>query len=153
VLEPLRTRLDAALGETNREATERVQVTRIRASAELRIVWAINGNWEGNLSLAVAATEAREILQSIDHKDPKFRRAILKGTFALATPDGPHEGVVLRAAYARSTWSAIDFVRFDRAQDRSILDLADELRLAVELGGRGIPSEPAVGTPDNPRRR
>jgi hypothetical protein len=138
--------LGADLGESNRGVPKRVQVKRIRTDASVEITWAIDIAPEGTLSLDVADQEVRRILHSVKENRLSYRRVILKGSFALASRGNSPETVVVRAVYLRSTLRALDFDSFDPGAGRTILDLADELRLAVVLGGYGIPSEPAPPT-------
>jgi hypothetical protein len=148
-LDRLRRTLSVVLGASNRGVAERIQLTRVRSSNALEIRWAINTPPDGILSLGAAAAEARDILQSVNENPLGYRRVTLKGTLSLPGPGGPAELAVVRAVYLRSTVEAIEFERFDPEDGQTILDLADELRLGVVLGGYGIPSEP----PTERRRR
>jgi hypothetical protein len=146
ILDRFRTTLTADLGKGNRGVAERVQVTQTRTGAPLEIMWAIDATPGRSLSLDVAANETRAILQAVKENRLSYRRVVLKGSFALPGLGGSLETMVVRAVYVRSTLRALDFDTFDPGAGRTILDLADELRLALILGGYGIPSEPATAT-------
>lgn len=145
VLDRLRTTLGSTLGMSNR-APERVEVMPIRTDRGFEITWAIDATRDGTVSLEIATAEARAILECVKASPLRYRRLLLKGTFPLPTPGGMAETTVVRAVYMRSTLKAIVFNDREPVAGRTVLDLADELRLAVVLGGYGIPAEPATAT-------
>ena len=156
VLDRLRTTLGSALRVSNRGASERVEVMPISTDGGFEITWAIDATRDGIVSLDIATAEARAILECVKASPLRYRRLLLKGTFPLPTPGGTAETAVVRAVYMRSTLKAIDFNDRKPVAGQTVLDLADELRLAVVLGGYGIPTEPATerrGAAPVPRRR
>jgi hypothetical protein len=140
-IDQLRTKLEQAIGESNRSVPQRIQVGRSR-SGLLWIQWQINRSPNGGLSRRVAEIETWWLLRALDDAGTRYRRVIVRGTYPLVTPESTGETVVLRAAYFHSTVTGFDFEGTDSVPVPEILDLADELRLAVELGGHGVPPAP-----------
>lgn len=111
--------LDAALGESNRDANGGRKLTAVDFfddEGAVGVTWALDDHFTPGMALSLGKQDATAILQTLEQSDVRFRTATLAGTFTLRDADGRvTETVVVQATYDHDALRVVDWATFDAA--------------------------------------
>jgi hypothetical protein len=120
----LRTALDTALGESNRDLGQKLNLFDIRSEeGSISVGWAANDNFSTNLIVGGMKLDTVEVLKAIDASSIPYEWIFIGSTFAMQDQFGNvDEMEVLTLAYKKET---VDRINWDNFSFSNVFDVAD----------------------------